>query len=196
MSTTTTVVASPLPAERRVVVRAIKRGREPADAEPAAVLYSAQGPDLSVQNSALFYAHEVAAAAQLEQRIAHRDAHPALQRQARDLFDALALEDDKLFFAEMCDEGYSFALRYAWLFCRFSNCDEEEVNLIFPTGRGLLEEVVDGHQHGRAGSKQDIVDSLLQRAPLPYAHRARNVLKQVQAQKRNAAPVAVAAGRW
>lgn len=198
MSTTTTTTA-PTPASRVVVLASpLKRLREPDDEAahgrsrpaPVAVLYSAQGPDLSVQNSDLFYAHEVAAAAQLDQRIAPQEAHPMVQRQMRDLLDALALEDDQSFYEELCVKGYSVALRYAWLWCRFASCDEDEVNLIFPTGRGFVHELVDGHLHGRASSKQAIVDALLQHGPLPYAHRARNVLKAVQAQgpKRHAAP--------
>ena len=154
-------------------------------------LYDPNGADLSEQNLALYYAHELSDAVQLDQRISDCNVHTVYQCQARDLLHALALKDDRDFFRAMCDRPaeFPFMLRYAWLWCRFANCDEDEINPIFPTGRGFVDETHGTLCAGVAACKQDIADVLLQRGPFKYVDRARNlVAAAAEAETRHVAP--------
>jgi hypothetical protein len=162
-------------------------------------LYSSGARDESPQNNALFHAHELIDAAQLGSRMAGEcNVHHVWQRQACNLLHALARPEDRRFFRQMCDntQTFPFVLRYAWLWCRFANCDEDEINTVFPTGRGFVEESHDHCRAGIAASKQEIADLLLRNGPFQYHNRAGNLVRAArEAARRHAAPTVPAAKR-
>ena len=155
------------------------------------ILYDC-GNELSPQNHALFWSHELLDAAQLDQRISECNVHPQYQRQAHFLLKALGLAEDRSFFRQMAAEPmrFPFVLRYAWLFCRFANCDEHEINFIFPTKCGFVDETHENHRAGIAGCKQEIADVVLRNGLFKYEEHAYNLVRVAREScVRHAAPM-------
>lgn len=144
------------------------------------VLYDKGGGDLTPQNNALYWAHEAVSLLQLDRLTAA--CRSGMRQQVRDLEATLARADDLHFYECMCSDGeeFPFLLRYAWLFCRFADLDEDDVNTVFPVGYGFEEAWVGNCRVGMATCKQELADVLLVPGPFPYVERASNVVSVLE----------------